>query len=530
MLQITGVSRRFGDVTALSEISLEIRQGEFFALLGPSGCGKTTLLRILAGFEAPDSGTVTLDGEDLLGQAAHRRPVNLMFQSYALFPHMTVAKNVAYGLEREKLRKAEIRERVEEVLEKVGLAAMAKRKPQQLSGGQRQRVALARAIVKRPRLLLLDEPLSALDKKVRAEMQLELKRLQNEVGITFVVVTHDQEEAMSLADRIAVFSAGKVEQVDAPVTLYERPRTPFVADFVGANNLFEGKVCADGLSSDGLGVLPGLSDLEEGTSALLAVRPERLRLISLGHGPAEAASAAVAGEEVEAGEIAEVEADAEDTGRSESAVDGEVADDAADAKDAADAESSESAAAAGDTEDAVAAEKAEDAEGAEGTAAAGDTEVAVAAEGAESVTAAEKAEDVEGTAAAGDTEDAVAAEGAEKAEDVEGAEGTAAAGDTEVAVAAEGAESVTAAEKAEDAEVEADAGDTAGAVDPVAGEGVLRGEVADVSFYGGISHISVLVAGRPVPVLVATQGATQVQAGSPVALTWAPEDGVLIPQ
>ncbi|MFI6797658.1 polyamine ABC transporter ATP-binding protein [Streptosporangium canum] len=485
MLQITGVSRRFGDVTALSEISLEIRQGEFFALLGPSGCGKTTLLRILAGFEAPDSGTVTLDGEDLLGQAAHRRPVNLMFQSYALFPHMTVAKNVAYGLEREKLPKAEIRERVEEVLEKVGLAAMAKRKPQQLSGGQRQRVALARAIVKRPRLLLLDEPLSALDKKVRAEMQLELKRLQNEVGITFVVVTHDQEEAMSLADRIAVFSAGKVEQVDAPVTLYERPRTPFVADFVGANNLFEGKACADGLSSDGLGVLPGLSDLEEGTSALLAVRPERLRLISLGHGPAEAESAAVAGEEVEAVEAAEVEVDAEDIGSSESAVDGEGADDAADTEDVAAAESSESAAAAGDTEDAVAAED---------------------AESAEDVTA------------------------AEKAEDAEDAEGTADGEDAEDAVAAESAEDVTAAEKAEDGEVAAGDGDTADAVDPVAGEGVLRGEVADVSFYGGISHISVLVAGRPVPVLVATQGATQVQAGSSVALTWAPEDGVLIPQ
>ncbi|MGW3362930.1 ATP-binding cassette domain-containing protein [Streptosporangium canum] len=503
MLQITGVSRRFGDVTALSEISLEIRQGEFFALLGPSGCGKTTLLRILAGFEAPDSGTVTLDGEDLLGQAAHRRPVNLMFQSYALFPHMTVAKNVAYGLEREKLPKAEIRERVEEVLEKVGLAAMAKRKPQQLSGGQRQRVALARAIVKRPRLLLLDEPLSALDKKVRAEMQLELKRLQNEVGITFVVVTHDQEEAMSLADRIAVFSAGKVEQVDAPVTLYERPRTPFVADFVGANNLFEGKACADGLSSDGLGVLPGLSDLEEGTSALLAVRPERLRLISLSHGPAEAESAAVAGEEVEAAEAAEAEADAEDTGSSESAVDGEGADDAADTEDAAAAESSGSAAAAGDTEDAVAAED---------------------AESAEDVTAAEKAEDatdVEGTADGEDAKGTADGEEAEDAEDAVAAEG---------AEGAEGAESVTAAEKAEDGEVAAGDGDTADAVDPVAGEGVLRGEVADVSFYGGISHISVLVAGRPVPVLVATQGATQVQAGSSVALTWAPEDGVLIPQ
>ncbi|WP_207621239.1 ABC transporter ATP-binding protein, partial [Streptosporangium minutum] len=408
MLQITGVSRRFGDVTALSEISLEIRQGEFFALLGPSGCGKTTLLRILAGFEAPDSGTVTLDGEDLLGQAAHRRPVNLMFQSYALFPHMTVAKNVAYGLEREKLPKAEIRERVEEVLEKVGLAAMAKRKPQQLSGGQRQRVALARAIVKRPRLLLLDEPLSALDKKVRAEMQLELKRLQNEVGITFVVVTHDQEEAMSLADRIAVFSAGKVEQVDAPVTLYERPRTPFVADFVGANNLFEGKACADGLSSDGLGVLPGLSDLEEGTSALLAVRPERLRLISLGHGPAEAESAVVAGEEVDVAddtadaeevEVAEVEVDAEDVGSSESAVDGEVADDTEDAKDVAAAESSESAADAGDTE------------------------VAAAVDG---TVDGEKAEDAEGTAA-GDAEDAVAAEDVEEAED---AEDSAGAGET----------------------------------------------------------------------------------------------------
>ncbi|WP_434096139.1 ATP-binding cassette domain-containing protein [Streptosporangium roseum] len=463
MLQITGVSRRFGDVTALSEVSLEIRQGEFFALLGPSGCGKTTLLRILAGFEAPDSGTVTLDGEDLLGQAAHRRPVNLMFQSYALFPHMTVAKNVAYGLEREKLPRAEIRERVEEVLEKVGLAAMAKRKPQQLSGGQRQRVALARAIVKRPRLLLLDEPLSALDKKVRAEMQLELKRLQNEVGITFVVVTHDQEEAMSLADRIAVFSAGKVEQVDAPVTLYERPRTPFVADFVGANNLFEGTACADGLSSDGLGVLPGLSDLEEGTSALLAVRPERLRLISLGHAPAEAESAVVADEDVAE---AEVEAAAED------------------------AEGSESVSAAEDAEAVAAAE---------------DTESAVDAENTKAVAAAEGVEGSESVPAAGDAEGVSAAEDAESAVD---------------------AEDVPAAEDTEDTESMVDGG----AVDPVAGEGVLRGEVADVSFYGGISHISVLVAGRPVPVLVATQGATQVQAGSSVALTWAPEDGVLIPQ
>ncbi|MGW0059696.1 ABC transporter ATP-binding protein, partial [Streptosporangium sandarakinum] len=282
MLQITGVSRRFGEVTALSEVSLDIRQGEFFALLGPSGCGKTTLLRILAGFESPDSGTVTLDGADLLSLPAHRRPINLMFQSYALFPHMTVAKNVAYGLERERLPRAEIRERVEEVLAKVGLAEMAGRRPQQLSGGQRQRVALARAIVKRPRLLLLDEPLSALDKKVRAEMQLELKRLQHEVGITFVVVTHDQEEAMSLADRIAVFSAGRVEQVDEPVALYERPRTPFVAGFVGASNLFEGAVHDGGLDGGALGVLPGTGDLPEGTPALLSVRPERIRLEDFG--------------------------------------------------------------------------------------------------------------------------------------------------------------------------------------------------------------------------------------------------------
>ncbi|MEU7001441.1 ATP-binding cassette domain-containing protein [Nonomuraea sp. NPDC046570] len=282
MLHIDGITRRFGDVTALDEVSLEIGQGEFFALLGPSGCGKTTLLRILAGFETPDSGTVTLDGENLLAMPPNRRPINLMFQSYALFPHMSVAKNVAYGLEREKLGRAEIRTRVAEVLETVGLSAQAGRKPQQLSGGQRQRVALARAIVKRPRLLLLDEPLSALDKKVRAGMQLELKRLQNEVGITFVVVTHDQEEAMSLADRIAVFDSGQVRQVDAPVALYERPRTPFVADFVGANNLFEGTAAAGGVEVSGLGLLAGAGEVAKGAAALLAVRPENVRLAGKG--------------------------------------------------------------------------------------------------------------------------------------------------------------------------------------------------------------------------------------------------------
>ncbi|RCG31058.1 ABC transporter ATP-binding protein [Sphaerisporangium album] len=278
MVGIEGVSRRFGDVVALDEVSLDIRQGEFFALLGPSGCGKTTLLRILAGFEAPDSGAVTLDGADLLARPAHRRPVNLMFQSYALFPHMSVAKNVAYGLEREGLPRGEVSSRVAEVLATVGLTEQAGRRPHQLSGGQRQRVALARAIVKRPRLLLLDEPLSALDKKVRAEMQLELKRLQHEVGITFVVVTHDQEEAMSLADRIAVLQAGRVEQVDAPVRLYERPGTPFVAGFIGANNLFEGTAVGEGLSAPGLGTLPAQGGLAAGTPALLGVRPESIRL------------------------------------------------------------------------------------------------------------------------------------------------------------------------------------------------------------------------------------------------------------
>ncbi|MGW2146559.1 ABC transporter ATP-binding protein [Nonomuraea bangladeshensis] len=281
MLKIDGVTRSFGSVTALDDVSLQIEQGEFFALLGPSGCGKTTLLRIIAGFETPDSGRVTLDGEDLLSKAPNRRPISLMFQSYALFPHMTVAKNVAYGLERERLPRQEIKQRVGEVLETVGLSAHAGRKPAQLSGGQRQRVALARSIVKRPRLLLLDEPLSALDKKVRADMQLELKRLQHEVGITFVVVTHDQEEAMSLADRIAVFDTGRVRQVDAPVTLYERPRTPFVADFVGANNLFRGlSTGLDALRSEEFGMLAGtpLEELEADQPALLAVRPERVEL------------------------------------------------------------------------------------------------------------------------------------------------------------------------------------------------------------------------------------------------------------
>jgi len=265
LLEVQEVSRSFGDVRALDDVSLSIAENEFFALLGPSGCGKTTLLRSIAGFEHPDSGAVLLGGADLLALPPNKRPVNLMFQSYALFPHLSVAANIAYGLKRERLAKAEIAQRVAEVLDTVGLGAMAERRPAQLSGGQRQRVALARAIVKRPRLLLLDEPLSALDRKVRAEMQLELKRLQHEVGITFVVVTHDQEEAMSMADRIAVLAAGRVQQVATPLELYRQPANLFVADFIGTSNL-----------------LPGPGDGEH-----LVVRPEAVRLVAPGEGRLE---------------------------------------------------------------------------------------------------------------------------------------------------------------------------------------------------------------------------------------------------
>jgi spermidine/putrescine transport system ATP-binding protein/putrescine transport system ATP-binding protein len=258
LLRVSSVSKAYGDVVALDDVSLEIRQNEFFALLGPSGCGKTTLLRSIAGFEDPDAGAITILGAgsgsgsgsvsgeaeqiDLLSLPPNKRPVNLMFQSYALFPHMNVRKNIAYGLEREGLGKDEIAERVNEVLITTGLTDKADVRPAQLSGGQRQRVALARAIVKRPRLLLLDEPLSALDRKVRAEMQIELKRLQHEVGITFVVVTHDQEEAMSMADRIAVMHEGRVQQIADPVTLYSQPANVFVADFIGTGSLLHGIV------------------------------------------------------------------------------------------------------------------------------------------------------------------------------------------------------------------------------------------------------------------------------------------------
>ena len=286
IIKIQDVSKFFGPVTAVDRVSLDIRQNEFFALLGPSGCGKTTLLRMLAGFETPDEGVIGIDGQDMTEVPPNRRPVNMVFQSYAVFPHMSVFDNVAYGLRVAKAPPAEIGPRVEEALRMVQLSAQAKRKPDQLSGGQRQRVALARALVKRPKVLLLDEPLSALDAKLREAMQLELVRLQHAVGITFVIVTHDQHEALSMANRIAVMEAGKVRQIAAPAELYEFPNSRFVADFIGKMNLFEGRMSGlDGnqvlVEVDGLGrlALPaGEEAVASGGEVGIAVRPEKVRL------------------------------------------------------------------------------------------------------------------------------------------------------------------------------------------------------------------------------------------------------------
>ena len=280
LLSIDNVSKNFGSVVAVDGVSLDIRENEFFALLGPSGCGKTTLLRVLAGFEAPSDGRLLLDGTDIAGIPPNRRPVNLMFQSYALFPHMTVRANISYGLEMEKLPAAEIRRRVDEMLATTQLSELAGRKPEQLSGGQKQRVALARALVKKPRLLLLDEPLGALDKKLRGAMQLELKRLQDEVGITFIVVTHDQEEALVMADRMAVLKDGRLLQCDTPHEIYERPADRFVADFIGVMNFCPGKAGADGVTSTEGTLLKGTmpQGMSAGDSAVAAVRPERIHM------------------------------------------------------------------------------------------------------------------------------------------------------------------------------------------------------------------------------------------------------------
>lgn len=275
-IELHNITKRYGSLTAVDDVSLSIKDNEFFALLGPSGCGKTTLLRSLAGFETPQEGRIIVGGVDVTHTKPSQRPLNLMFQSYALFPHMSVEKNIAYGLEMEKLPKAEIAARVGAVIDSARLGDFAKRKPDQLSGGQRQRVALARALVKRPRVLLLDEPLSALDKKLRGEMQLELKRLQNEVGITFLMVTHDQEEALVMADRIAVLHDGKLAQVGTPVDLYEHPKTRFVANFIGEMNFLSGTATTGGVEIADAGLLRGTADTAGGT--VIAVRPERISL------------------------------------------------------------------------------------------------------------------------------------------------------------------------------------------------------------------------------------------------------------
>jgi spermidine/putrescine transport system ATP-binding protein len=283
LLQIDGVTKRFGPVTAVDRIALEVMDGEFFAILGPSGCGKTTLLRVIAGFETPDEGRVRLGDADITDLKANRRPVNLMFQSYALFPHMTAFGNVAYGVEMEGVAGAELKKRVDHALAMVRMADYAARKPNQLSGGQRQRIALARALVKRPKVLLLDEPLGALDRKLREQMQIELKRLQQDTGIAFVVVTHDQEEALTLADRIALLDRGRIVQLATPRELYDRPVNRFAADFIGLMNFIDGKVAHSTFEAPGLGRLPAPNGVADGPAAL-AIRPERVRLTEAADG------------------------------------------------------------------------------------------------------------------------------------------------------------------------------------------------------------------------------------------------------
>jgi putrescine transport system ATP-binding protein len=244
-IRVENVTKRFGTFVAVNNVTLKVFKGEIFCLLGGSGCGKTTLLRMLAGFEQPSAGAVFIDGQDMAGIPPYERPVNMMFQSYALFPHMSVAGNVAFGLEQERIKRAEIDRRVAEILDIVKLGEFAKRKPHQLSGGQRQRVALARALVKRPKLLLLDEPLGALDRKLREHTQFELLSIQEKLGVTFVVVTHDQEEAMTLSSRVGVMNRGEIVQVGTPRQIYEFPASRFVADFIGSVNLFEGQLTED---------------------------------------------------------------------------------------------------------------------------------------------------------------------------------------------------------------------------------------------------------------------------------------------
>jgi spermidine/putrescine transport system ATP-binding protein len=282
---LVGVSKRFGGVSAVDDVSLEIAEGEFFSLLGPSGCGKTTTLRMVAGFELPDAGRIVMQGTDVTEVRANRRPVNMVFQQYALFPHMSVYDNVAFGLRVKHVPRAEHRPRVHEMLRVVSLEGFDRRRARQLSGGQQQRVALARALVNRPAALLLDEPLGALDVKLRKQMQLELKRIQHELGTTFVYVTHDQEEALAMSDRIAVMNGGRVEQTGSPREIYEHPRTAFVADFIGSLNALDLTIdeLVGGYAVARLGegervVVPVGSDCRAGEQVRVAVRPERVQI------------------------------------------------------------------------------------------------------------------------------------------------------------------------------------------------------------------------------------------------------------
>jgi len=279
-VELIDVVKMFGDFTAVDRINLTVDPGEFISLLGPSGCGKTTTLRMLAGFEEPTAGELRISGQPIAGTPPHKRDVNTVFQAYALFPHMTVAENVAYGLRQQGTGKAEMGQRVAEALDMVKMRPLAERKPKQLSGGQQQRVALARALVNRPSLLLLDEPLGALDRKLREEMQIELKLLQSQLGITFIFVTHDQEEALSMSDRIAVMLDGRVEQLGDPYTIYEHPTSAFVAGFIGQQNFFRGRAEEGGQAIAGEGVTFTSSrpatGVTEGSDALAAIRPEAI--------------------------------------------------------------------------------------------------------------------------------------------------------------------------------------------------------------------------------------------------------------
>ena len=295
-VRLVGVTKTFGDVVAVDDIDLDIVDGEFFALLGPSGSGKTTMLRMIAGFELPTAGAILLQGVDVTHRPPFDRDVNTVFQDYALFPHMTVEQNVGYGLMVKKVKKAERRRLVTDALERVRLGGYGKRKPSQLSGGQRQRVALARALVNRPKVLLLDEPLGALDLKLREEMQVELKSIQRDVGITFIFVTHDQEEALTMSDRIAVFNHGRIEQVGTPAEVYEHPSTRFVAGFVGTSNLLDGAAAVAVIGREGT----------------FTVRPEKIRLAEL-DGAADGAAVVAEGEMSADGTIRDVQYVGSDT-------------------------------------------------------------------------------------------------------------------------------------------------------------------------------------------------------------------------